>query len=410
MIENHTIQKNKNFIVIGSGPGGMTFAISAAAKGANVTVIEQAGDPRGDDSGYTNKSFNLTINNVGRKILGEHLLAGCTPVYGRAIHNFKDSGSTKFSTKVDDTKDEDILMSVSRPILRRNMVEYAERVGVKIMFNSRATAVEPNDGRVTVRSSGDVIDLVADLVVISDGLHSLADKLVGSKYNTNLHLKLDPLKYVTVKLEAGAVEESSLSYIHFWHNADKSSVAIGLPNQDNTVSVLLVSDFNDCKVEESPFPDKEATIQRLIKEFPDIYRIDNEIYRQLIGRPQGRLFHKSIPNNIVGDKCIVVGDASCAFPPWAGFGANTAIYSADALVRYIYGNNENILTSLSEYEEHADMLTKYVREFAKAHGEFLNKDVASKPDSRPIGPVLGKIVNKTIDETEVPDGVELLEI
>jgi hypothetical protein len=58
-------------IVIGGGPAGLTFARLASAQGADVTVLEQAGDPRTEEPGYTDRSFNITLDNVGRYILGD---------------------------------------------------------------------------------------------------------------------------------------------------------------------------------------------------------------------------------------------------------------------------------------------------------------------------------------------------
>ena len=71
--------------VIGAGPAGLVFARNAALHGAIVTVFERAGDPRGVDAGYTNRSFNITLDNVGRQVLGDP--RACRPTLSSVILN-----------------------------------------------------------------------------------------------------------------------------------------------------------------------------------------------------------------------------------------------------------------------------------------------------------------------------------
>lgn len=72
-------------ITIGGGPAGLSLATAARAHGARVTVLEQAGDPRGSDPGYTNRSFNITLNDVGRLVLGTpRAWEGGATILGRA--------------------------------------------------------------------------------------------------------------------------------------------------------------------------------------------------------------------------------------------------------------------------------------------------------------------------------------
>ncbi len=397
-------------IVIGSGPGGLTFALAAKRNRADVVVVEKAGDPKGSDAGYTNRSFNLTINSIGRKILSNDALDGSIAVYGRAIHNFQNTGEIKYSSNVDKTKDDEVLMSIPRPILRRNMVSIAEKNKINIQFNTEAIKLHPENGEVVVRRNGDIKILKGDLIVVADGLWSIADEQLKKLYRGNLSLKTDPLKYITINLNKRVAKNLNLNYIHFWHNSDKTSVAIGLPNKDKTISALLVSQFKGVDISESPFTNITAGKLRLRADFPGIFKLDENILDQLLLREQGLLYYKSAEDIVLGDKCIILGDAGSASPPWAGFGANTAIYSADALARYVFSERNNLVKNLNDYQLHNQIVTKYVREFAKEHGEFLSKNVADNPNKRPIGPVMGEIIKKSILETPISAGVSLLNI
>jgi 2-polyprenyl-6-methoxyphenol hydroxylase-like FAD-dependent oxidoreductase len=261
-------------IVIGSGPAGLTFAISAARKGADVVVIEKATDPRVDGSGYTNRSFNLTINSVGRKILGGDILSGSIAVYGRAIHNFQNSGNIKYSTHVDRTKDDEVLLSIPRPVLRKNMVSVASKSKVKLMFETEAIDYNPDTGEVTVKNGVDRKGVSGDLIVIADGLWSVADKQVKKMQRGLFHMKIDPLKYITVKLDEKAARDLNLNFIHFWHNINKSSVVIGLPNKDKTISALLISKYTGIASNRSPFPNKTESIKKFDELFPEFIKLD----------------------------------------------------------------------------------------------------------------------------------------
>lgn len=400
---------NLNIIVVGSGPGGLTFAKKASECGAKVTVLEQAGDPRSDDSGYTNRSFNLTINNVGRKTLGPESLEGSIAVYGRAIHNFRNSGKVRYSTHVDRTKDEDVLMSIPRPLLRVNMVNMAEKGGVKIVFGAEVRSIEENKGVVTYRHANKDIEVSGDLVVVADGYRSIVDTKIEKLAGGDLNFKIDPLKYITVKLDNSVTQGLDLNYLHFWHNKEKTAVAIGLPNLNKTISVLLVSPFEGVAAESSPFPNKEEALKRLKRDFPDILQLSPKIIDQVIGRQRGSLYYKSVTNNVLSDACVVLGDASSAAPPWAGFGANTAIFSADMLSRYVFKSDLDLKNALLEYEKYKKVLAELVLKFAHQHGEFLNKNVAQNPEDRPIGPVLAEIIGEVHRRVDVPDGVTLPE-
>jgi kynurenine 3-monooxygenase len=398
--------KGLSVIVIGAGPGGLTFARGAQSHGADVTVIEQAGDPRGDDAGYTDRSFNLTLNQVGRRVLGdERAWSGGIDLVGRAIHTL-DSDEVRYASFGDD--DAAILTSVPRPTLRRNMVRLTEEKGVKQWFCTSVTALDPDKGEVTIRSdlAGEA-KVSADLVVVADGVHSLADSFIEGPLHGSLNLTIEPLNYVTIMLHKDAAENMSLHHVHFWHEPDSKAVAIGLPNKDGTIAVLLASRFDGIPENATPFATYRDTAAKLKHDFPQLLRLEPKLAEWVMGRKRGRFYYKSVSNYRLGEKCVVVGDAASASPPWAGFGANTAIYSADALVRFMIGLKGDLEGALAAYENHKRILAEMVLGYAREHGEFLNKQVASSPGARPIGPVLGQLVNSAVRQTNVPEGVEL---
>jgi 2-polyprenyl-6-methoxyphenol hydroxylase-like FAD-dependent oxidoreductase len=393
-------------IVIGAGPGGLTFAKGAHNHGAQVEVIERAGDPRGEDAGYTDRSFNLTLNNVGRTVLGdERTWKGATMLEGRAIHKYGQDDETQYASYGEG--DSAILTSVPRPVLRQNMTTLTEELGINIRFRTEVVNIKPDEGEIEV-CSGDTSEVLsADLIVVADGVHSIGDSFI-EKMGGNLNRRAEPLKYVNVMLSKESCQGMSLHHIHFWNKPDSGAVAIGLPNADGTIAALLVSKFDDIDSAQSPFETIESATNRLERNFPQLLALQPDLPQQLLGRKRASFYYKSISSYILGKKCVMVGDAGSASPPWAGFGANTAIYSADALVRFMVGFSGDLDSALKGYQEHKLTLAKYVLGYADEHGEFLNKKVTKNPEQRPIGPVLAQIVNKTLAETPPPENVDLL--
>jgi 2-polyprenyl-6-methoxyphenol hydroxylase-like FAD-dependent oxidoreductase len=167
--------------VIGAGPAGLVFARSAIALGANVTILEKAGDPRDPDAGYLNRSFNITLDEVGRHVLADNRIWKDDGVWlvGRAVHNRSYNGSIDYADYPETAK----LVSIPRPTLRRNMVIAALQQGVTIHFHSHVTNIDPDMGTTTyLQEDGREGTIDADLVVIADGLHSIGDKFRSELY------------------------------------------------------------------------------------------------------------------------------------------------------------------------------------------------------------------------------------
>lgn len=391
-------------IVIGAGPGGLTAAIGARRHGAEVTVFESAENPNIDQSRYTNRSFNLTLNEVGRKVLGDSKAwEGGIEVIGRAIHI---PGSDNVHLSKRWTGDAEVLISIPRSKMRENMASLAERAGVKVVYNTEIKNIDVNGSSVTIKNSSSSYTEAADVLVVADGIHSIADRPLRELGGAGI-LRTDRMRYIQAILNKDVCTKLDTQRIHFWHNKPSQTVAIGLPNGNGTIALLLISEYSDVENGGIPFANLEQTKKRLEIEFPEILKLDQNILSQVVGKQLGRFHYKSIDKYVLGRRTVVVGDAGSASPPWAGFGANTAIYSADSLIRFLSGIKD-IDTALLRYQEHKLELAKLVLSYANQHGEFLNNDVDKNPDDRPIGPVLGKLVNEAQAKSNASNGVELL--
>lgn len=394
--------------VVGAGPAGLSFARKAQLDGASVTVVEQYGDPRGSNAGFTDRSFNLTLNNAGRNALGDPAVwRSGSKVVGRAIHNVRYGDEPRYASYGDG--DSALLTSIPRPTLRQNLIRFAEKAGVIIRFETKVIDIDPEAGVLTIqpgnRSSK---TLEADLIVIADGLHSLGNKIITNSLGGSLNLHPEPYNYVTTVLDKDVCKGLSLEHIHFWHQIERDALSIGVPNKDGSIAVLMISRFSDIDDKESPFADFQKSLLRMSNDFPQLLALDPMLPERLIGRLRGRFYYKAITNYVLGARCVIVGDAGNTIPPWAAFGANAALYSADALVRFLSGCQGNLVPALKSYEQHMLILSNLIIDYVDHHGKFLMKEVIDRPDEGSSSPMLGQLINQAVQKTDIPNGVTLL--
>jgi 2-polyprenyl-6-methoxyphenol hydroxylase-like FAD-dependent oxidoreductase len=380
-------------LVVGAGPAGLAIARATSQYGASVEVIEQAGDPRGKNPGYTDRSFNLTLDNVGRTVLrSSRAWTGSTDVIGRAVHSPGD-GFTKYAPYQGGPEARST--SIPRPVLRQNLVSLAENEGADIEFNKRVLEVDPDRGRLV---TADERVHSADLIVVSDGLHSVSDPLIREMAGAESTKKPERLSYVTATLAGELNHGLSLHHIHFWHEEGVDSYTIGLPNDDGSISLLFISNFADVEPDAHPFATPDDARRRLARDFPQLLSLDPNLPNQLTTRQRGRFYYKSTNQFVLGDKGVVVGDAGCAAPPWVGWGANSALHGADTLVRFMVACEGDVDAALENYQTHLLALSGLMHNYIKDHGDFLGGRVAKHPEERST-PTLRRLIVQACEDT-----------
>jgi 2-polyprenyl-6-methoxyphenol hydroxylase-like FAD-dependent oxidoreductase len=277
------------------------------------------------------------------------------------------------------------ITSIPRPVLRRNASQVAEAEGVTLNFDAKVTNIDPNTGTVTFNKDGVEYTDTSDLVVIADGLHSVADDLIRALPDGEVDLRVEPLSYVTAMLVPGS-HNLSLNHLHFWVNPDnEDSFAIGVPNADGSVAALLISRYSDIDKGAHPFENPTVARERLARDFPQLLELDPTLPDQLPTRDRGNLYYKSVSHFVLGERAVVVGDAGHAAPPWAGYGANTAIHVATYLVNALAENNGDIATTLAEYDTYYGTLSRLMKATIQEHGQFISGAVATNPHGRTSG-------------------------
>jgi 2-polyprenyl-6-methoxyphenol hydroxylase-like FAD-dependent oxidoreductase len=391
--------KGLRVIVVGGGPAGLTFARAATAQGAQVTLLEQAGDPRTEDPGYTDRSFNVTLDNVGRYVLGDSSIWKTgTDVVGRAVHNYKGTGKP-YHAKYGSVP-EASLVSIARPVLRQNMVNVAIAEGAKILFHAKVTDVDPDNAIVWYTDpSLKAHKICADLVVMGDGLHTMSDKLPVKDRLADYYLKPESRSCISGIIYPENNHNLSLNHIHFWHALAAEACAIGVPNADGTIAVLLISSYDDIGQEEHPFATPDLAKARMLRDFPDVLNYNPQMIHFLPERRRYRFHYKAASSYRVGARAILVGDAGCVVPPWAGFGANSAMFSAASLVYHLVKRQDSLECALQHYNAQQTVLARNTLDYVKKLGDFLNGPVTQEPDK--LGdPELAKLILVAQNEAE----------
>ncbi|HSX43218.1 MAG TPA: NAD(P)/FAD-dependent oxidoreductase [Candidatus Saccharimonadales bacterium] len=369
-------------VIIGAGPAGLVLARNTARFGAQVTVLEQAGDPRGADPGYTNRSFNITLDVVGRQVLDDQRAwAGGIWIYGRALHHFRGSLDTHH-TMYGNTSDT-FLVSIPRPVLRQNLCMLAEEAGAQICFRSAVTTTDTEAGLVFYTDEkGQTCSIEADLIVFGDGLHSMANDLLRANDPDAVAMWPEHRDYITGTVPAELARGYSKGHVHFWHEQTPDTFTVGIPNHDGSLDLLIASPFADLPAGVHPFEQSAEARRRLQRDFPRLYTEFPHLAEQLPSKYRGSFCYKAVRRYRVGSRGVLVGDASLVFPPWAGYGANKAMYTAASLAYALTSAQGVVDIALEAFQNHQQRMAAGLIEFGEKQGDFLAGSVKSNPAAR----------------------------
>lgn len=379
--------KGLSIAIIGAGPAGLVLARAAANQGAIVHLLEKAGDPRNDDAGYTNRSFNITLDNVGRMVLGEERAwKGGNWIRGRAVH---EAGTGKVHYADYGPSDDDKLVSIPRSVLRQNLCDLAQSAGARMSFNVKIHKIDCDKGLVSYTDQhGHMITGRADLIAFCDGVHSMADEILRERHGALITKSAEKRRYVAGMVNNLAGRRLNKNYMHFWHETKGDRFTIGIPNTDRSIGCLLVDDNMRRPYTFSSKVDEVRN--RLNIEYPDFSKSAPDIAGTISGR-HSHFWYKTISRYRVGNKAVILGDAACAFPPWAGYGANQAMFGAALLTHYLSRSHGKLQTSLNAYQQQQLDLSRRLLDYVAKQGDFLSGPVADSPDAR-SDPALGQMI------------------
>jgi kynurenine 3-monooxygenase len=323
--------------VIGAGLAGPLLSILLAERGYRVEIYERRPDMR--KAGFTGgRSINLAVSTRGIHALQqagvwEPMRRIIVPMKGRMMHSVKEELTFQPYGK-DETE---VINSVSRAELNRELMSAAESRGVTIHFNQRCTGVDTRTGAVRFRDEETRRDITveSDTVIGTDGSASAirASMLHTSRFNFSQDF-LD-YGYKELIIPAGPYGRHLLEEVNALHIWPRGTyMFIALPNIDGTFACILFLPFEG----EDSFTtlDTDTKVLNFFKSrFPDTVPLIPDLARHFFANPTGSMVTiRCFPWAVEG-RSLLLGDAAHAIVPFFGQGLNCAFEDCTLLMGYL---------------------------------------------------------------------------
>lgn len=328
------MQKNtdQKITIVGTGLVGSLLSIFLAKRGLKVDAYERRPDMR-KETISAGRSINLAISVRGIHALKQVGLENeisqmMIPMRGRMIH--PKAGTLAFQPY--GMSDSDCINSISRGDLNKVLMNAAEKSGVQIHFNERATGFDPKTGAIELMNekSQTSTTKVGDFAFGTDGSasalrHQLAS-LPGYK-STESHLEHG---YKELVLPAGPKGSFQLekNALHIWPRGNYMLIA--LPNFDGSFTcTLFLPNEGPLSFQSLKTPEQVLTFFK--EEFSDIVPLMPKLAEVYFENPTGHMYTvKSFPWNYKGT-CLLLGDAAHGIVPFFGQGMNAGFEDCTVL-------------------------------------------------------------------------------
>lgn len=340
----------KDISILGAGLVGSVLAILLQQKGYQVTIYERRPDMRLDNSGG-GRSINLALSERGWKTLDyaqmrETIAAIALPMKGRYLH--QEDGSSAFQAY---GKNGEAIYSVSRGELNKKLMDRAEALGVKIVFNHRCRKVDvPRNTAYFTLSDGSEKSIIADLLIGADGAFSAL---------RDAYTHLDRTDYQQFYLQHGYKELSippgtdahkwliENDGLHIWPR--HKFMMIALPNTDGSFTCTLFFPFEGPTSFES-LKSPEDIKAFMQQQFPDVCPLMPTLLEDFQNNPTSSLITTKISRWHYKADSFLIGDAAHAIVPFYGQGMNAGFEDCSVLYELMEKHGDDWATILSEYE------------------------------------------------------------
>jgi flavin-dependent dehydrogenase len=281
-----------DLFVVGGGPAGLAVAIAASRKGMRVTVADGAVPP-------IDKTCGEGMMPETQEALGE-VGVSLDPSDG---FRFKGVRFIQEGTSVSGNFPAGHGLGLARPLLHERMLVRARECGVRLLWNTPVTAIEPE----AVLARGRKIR--ARWIVGADGLASRVRRWGGLEPAHSRSLRFASRRHYRLAPWSDFVE------IH-WGRRVQAYVT---PIAGDEVSVVMIGDGS-----------KDAEFERALAALPDL----RERLRQAepAGRERGAVTSSRSLKDVRRGNVALLGDASGSVDAITGEGLRLALLQALALV------------------------------------------------------------------------------
>jgi len=344
------MSKEKTTAILGAGLVGSLLSGYLKKHGYDVTIYERRSDMRKDRIS-AGRSINLALSDRGWRGLEGVGLADAVrkvaiPMKGRMIHNL--DGSLTYQPY---GKEGQAIYSVSRGGLNCVMMDEAEKLGAKIVFNQKCKGVDLNTNTITLEDENSKVSTVqADLIFGSDGAFSAVrnEMMSSERFNYSQQYLEHGYKELSIPPTDDGGFHLEKNALHIWPRG--GYMLIALPNPDGSFTCTLFFPFKGSpSFEELDSPQKVVAFFKEV--FPDALDLMPNLEKEYFENPTSSLVIVRCYPWTINNKVMLIGDAAHAIVPFYGQGMNAGFEDCVDLEKLLIKHNNDWDAIMPEYQQ-----------------------------------------------------------
>ncbi|RNC91646.1 MAG: FAD-dependent monooxygenase [Allomuricauda sp.] len=342
-------QTPKNIAVIGSGLVGALLAIYLRKAGHQVTVFDRRPDIR--KINFSGRSINLAMSTRGWKTLQgvgleEKVKQIAIPLYARALHvNDKPLYFQKYG------KESQAIWSISRGILNRKMIDFAESEGTEFRFDEKVWDVSLPEAKIYTGETekGEWKEYQFDLIFGCDGAFSRVRHRMQrrSRFDYSQDFIDVGYKELTIPPNADGSHKLDKNSFHIWPRG--KFMLIAMPNINGSFTCTLFLPFEG-EVSFERIKNKQDAKNFFEKYFPNVGKEIENLTTDFFNNPTSALVTMKCYPWTYWDKVALVGDSAHAVVPFYGQGMNAGFEDIFVLNELMEQHGDDWETIFKQYQ------------------------------------------------------------
>ncbi|NAY92489.1 NAD(P)-binding protein [Muricauda sp. JGD-17] len=343
-------QTSKNIAIIGSGLVGSLLAIYLRKLGHTITVFDRRPDIRTIE--FSGRSINLAMSNRGwkslRKVgLEERIKEIAIPLDKRAMHvNEKPVYFQKYG------KEGEAIWSISRGILNKKMIDFAEEAGAKFRFNEKVWDVSLPDAKIFTGESekSEWKEYQFDIIFGCDGAFSRVRHKMQrrSRFDYSQDFLDVGYKELTIPANPDGTHKLNKNSFHIWPRG--RFMLIAMPNIDGSFTCTLFLPFEG-EVSFEKITNKAEATGFFKTYFPNVRKEIENLTSDFFKNPTSAMVTMKCYPWTYWNKVALVGDSAHAIVPFYGQGMNAGFEDIFMLNQLMETHGDDWDTIFKLYQE-----------------------------------------------------------
>lgn len=330
----------KKIAIVGSGLVGSLLAVYLRKLGHAVTVFDRRPDIR--TIKFSGRSINLAMSNRGWKTLRDVGLEDeikkiAIPLDKRAMHvTDKPIYFQKYG------KEGESIWSISRGVLNRKMIDFAESFGVEFKFEEKVWDVNLPEAKLYTGETekGEWQEYQYDAIFGCDGAFSRVRHKMQrrSRFDYSQDFINVGYKELTILPNSDGSHKLDKNSFHIWPRG--KFMLIAMPNLDGSFTCTLFLPFEG-EVSFDTLKTKEQAKAFFTTYFSDVMDDIDDLIHDFFSNPTSAMVTMKCYPWTYWDKVALVGDSAHAIVPFYGQGMNAGfedIYVLNTLIKK-YGDD-----------------------------------------------------------------------